>query len=120
MAYSTPTPRSKAALAYTHELSFYHIYQGSIFIDTPYKNLHLDIYNDNKLCVWYSLNAQIQNQIRSYKMITVSNEFGIKLFTTTCYKHQIIESNVLNNNNFCYSYLSCLKLVDKFYSESSM
>ena len=39
-------------------------------------------------------------------MITITKEYGVRSFTIECYKHQIIESNVLNNNNFCYTYLS--------------
>ena len=39
-------------------------------------------------------------------MITITQEFGVKCFTINCYKHQIIESNVQNDNAFCFTYLS--------------
>jgi len=39
-------------------------------------------------------------------MITITQEFGVKCFTIPCYKHQIIESNVKDDNAFCYTYLS--------------
>jgi hypothetical protein len=39
-------------------------------------------------------------------MITITREYGLRSFTIQCYKHQIIESNVLNDDDFCYTYLA--------------